>query len=46
VCGGSDDSCEACGGDGLALDASELRDLEYKLRNVLIRDQRKVGKQS
>jgi hypothetical protein len=44
VCGGSDDSCEACGGDGLALDASELRDLEYKLRNVLIRDQRKVGK--
>jgi len=44
TCGGSDETCDKCGGRGLFMDSSKLRDLEYRLRNLLIRDQRRVGK--
>jgi len=44
ACGGSDDNCTACGGDGMALDPAAIRKLEWDLRNLLIRNQRKVSR--
>jgi hypothetical protein len=44
ACGGSDDNCQTCGGDGMALDPAAIRKLEWDLRNLLIRSQRKVSR--
>jgi len=43
-CRGSDETCDKCGGRGAFRNPAKLRELEYSIRNLLIRDQRRTGK--